>query len=299
VSAPDWTPADIPDLSGRRALVTGVTSGLGEQTVLELARHGAEVLMGARDPARLEASIARVLQEVPGAALHPLAIDVSDLSSVRRAASQVEGPLHLLVNNAGVMATPHERTADGLELQMATNHFGPFALTGLLLDQLVASGDGRVVAVSSQASRATRRAPLDDPRERTGRYRRWTAYAQSKLADLMFIFELDRRARERGLPLKGLAAHPGLSSTALLGHRSSILQAALSAVGQPASLGALPALMAATADLPGSTYIGPSGPLEANGHPKIVAPRRLAQDREAQARLWEISEEATGVRYLS
>ena len=250
-----------------------------------LARHGAEVILGARNPAKLEATIARISNEVPGAALHPLAIDVSDLASVRRAASQVDQPLHLLINNAGVMATPHQRTADGLELQMATNYFGPFALTGLLFPRLVDSGDGRVVAIGSQGSRVARRAPLDDPLDQSRRYGRWQAYFASKLADLLFIFELDRRCREQGLPVKGLAAHPGYASTGLVGtgrntgntservrFTATIMQAVFAAVGQPASLGALPTLMAATADLPGSTYIGPSGLLQMKGHPRIVGP---------------------------
>ena len=310
--AKPWTPEDIPDLSGTRALVTGVTSGIGEKTVIELARHGAQVILGARNPAKLEASIRTIEKEVPGAALQPLSIDVSDLSSIRRAVSQVDGALDLLINNAGVMATPHERTADGLELQMATNHFGPFALTGLLFPRLVASGNGRVVAVGSQASRVARRPPLEDPKEQVGRYSRWGAYSKSKLADLMFVFELDRRAREAGVPVKGLAAHPGFSATGLMatgqntGNRrkrlrmtSSILQAGFELAGQPPELGALPTLMAATADLPGSTYIGPSGPLQMKGHPRIVSPRRLALDREAQARLWKVSEEATGGRFLN
>lgn len=310
MSAPPWTLADVPDLTGKRALVTGVTSGIGEKTVIELARHGAEVILGARNPAKLEASIKTITDAVPGAVLHPLAIDVSDLSSVRRAAGEVEGPLDLLVNNAGVMATPYQRTADGLELQMATNHFGPFALTGLLLPQLIASGDGRVVAVGSQASRVARRAPLGDPKDESVRYHRWRAYAESKLADLMFVFELDRRARAQGIPVKGLAAHPGYSATGLMGAGpgagrpdqrplvATVMQSVFSSVGQPAEIGALPTLMAATADLPGSTYVGPSGPLQMSGFPRIVSPRRLAHDREAQTRLWEISEEATGVRFL-
>lgn len=309
--ASPWTSADIPDQSGKRALVTGVTSGIGEKTVIELARHGAEVILGARNPAKLEASIRSIMEAVPGAKLHPLSIDVSDLSSIRRAVSQVEGPLDLLVNNAGVMATPYQRTADGLELQMATNHFGPFALTGLLLPQLAASGDGRVVAVGSQASRIARTAPLEDPKDDSGRYSRWRAYAQSKLADLMFVFELDRRAREQGVPVKGLAAHPGYSATGLMGTGigtgkdqkrvplgTKLLQAVFEAIGQPSEIGALPTLMAATADLPGSTYVGPSGLGQMKGHPRIVSPRRLAHDRDAQRRLWEISEEATGVRFL-
>jgi NAD(P)-dependent dehydrogenase (short-subunit alcohol dehydrogenase family) len=306
-----WTSDDIPDQSGKRALVTGVTSGIGEKTVIELARRGAEVILGARNPAKLEASIRTIEEAVPVAKLHPLSIDVSDLSSIRRAVSQVDGPLDLLVNNAGVMATPYQRTADGLELQMATNHFGPFALTGLLLPQLAASGDGRVVAVGSQASRVARTAPLEDPKDDSGRYSRWRAYAQSKLADLMFVFELDRRAREQGVPVKGLAAHPGYSATGLMGTGIStgsdrrrmplstrLLQGVFEAVGQPAEIGALPTLMAATADLPGSTYVGPSGLGQMKGHPRIVSPRRLAHDREAQRRLWELSEEATGVRFL-
>lgn len=306
-----WSLADVPDQTGRRALVTGVTSGIGEQTALELARHGAEVLLGARNPAKLEATIASITTEVPHARLVPLPLDVSDLASVRRAASQVEGPLHLLVNNAGVMATPYSRTSDGLELQMATNHFGPFALTGLLLPRLVESGDGRVVGLSSLFHRLTRTAPLGDPTRQRGRYGRWRAYAQSKLADLLFVLELDRRAREQGLPLKALAAHPGFSSTSLLGTgreagstrqrvrmTSTILQAFFEGAGQPARLGALPTLMAATADLPGSTYVGPSGPAQLAGPPRIVGMRPLARDREAARELWRISEDATDVRYL-
>jgi NAD(P)-dependent dehydrogenase (short-subunit alcohol dehydrogenase family) len=306
-----WTTDDIPDLTGRRALVTGVTSGIGESTSLELARKGAEVILGARNQAKLESTMARIRHEVPSASLRPLVLDVSDLSSVRRAADQVSEPLHLLVNNAGVMATPHQRTVDGLELQMATNHFGPFALTGLLFPRLADSGDGRVVAISSQGSRMARRAPLDDPLDQSRRYGRWRAYFASKLADLLFIFELDRRCREQGVPVKGLAAHPGYSATGLMGtgrntgnsgekmrFTATILQAVFAAVGQPSSLGALPTLMAATADLPGSTYVGPDGLLELKGHPRIVNARALAHDREAQRRLWELSEEATGVRFL-
>ncbi|MCW2850132.1 MAG: hypothetical protein JWR90_4106 [Marmoricola sp.] len=311
MSAPPWTAADIPDLTGKRALVTGVTSGIGEKTVIELVRHGAEVILGARNPTKLEASTTTIRKAVPGADLHPLTIDVSDLTSVHTAAKEIQGPLHLLVNNAGVMATPYQRTTDGLELQMATNHFGPFALTGLLWPQLVASGDGRVVAVGSQASRVARTAPLEDPKDESLPYSRYRSYAQSKLADLMFVFTLDRRARAQGIPVKGLAAHPGYAATGLMGtgistgsdtekpsRTSTIMQAVFSAIGQPAEIGALPTLMAATGDLPGSTYIGPSGPGQFKGHPRIVSPRRLALDREAQDRLWSLSEEATGVRFL-
>ena len=309
--ATGWSTDEIPDLTGRRALVTGVTSGIGESTALELARHGAEVILGARNGAKLETTAARIRREVPRAALRPLDIDVSDLSSIRRAADEVTEPLHLLVNNAGVMATPHQRTADGLELQMATNYFGPFALTGLLFPRLVDSGDGRVVAVSSQGSRMARRPPLDDPHDQSRRYGRWQAYFASKLADLMFVFELDRRCREHGVPVKALAAHPGYAATGLMGtgrntgntgekmrRTATILQAVFAAVGQPSALGALPTLMAATADLPGSTYVGPDGLLEFKGRPRTVNATRLAHDRDAQRRLWELSEKTTGVQFL-
>jgi NAD(P)-dependent dehydrogenase (short-subunit alcohol dehydrogenase family) len=247
---------------------------------------------------------------VPGASVEEVLVDLADLDSVRRAADQVAdgGPLHLLVNNAGVMATPYQRTVDGFEVQQATNHLGPFALTGRLLPQLVASGDGRVVSTASQMHRAALRAPLRDPRVHEGHYSRWRAYAGSKLSALLFTYELDRRLREAGLPVKALAAHPGLSATALMGTghdhgrdgptgTGQILQAVFELVGQPPELGALPTLMAATADLPGSTYVGPTGLLQLRGRPRVVGSTRLARDRKAQAELWRISEQATQVYY--
>ncbi|MDQ6935206.1 MAG: oxidoreductase [Actinomycetota bacterium] len=300
-----WTQRDIPDLTGRRALVTGVTSGIGAVTALELARHGSEVVLAARSADRLDRTAQQIAAAVPGAQLQCLLIDLSELASVRRAAKQAAdfGELHLLVNNAGVMATPYRRTGDGFELQFATNHLGPFALTGLLLPQLVADGDSRVVAVSSMAHRFPLRAPLGDPHEQHGRYSRWHSYGQSKLANLMFTYELDRRLREAGLHVKALAAHPGLAATGLVttGHGTgpvgSIMDAAAKLLGQPSELGALPTLMAATADLPGSTYVGPGGPGQARGYPQIVGSNRLSHDLEAQRRLWEVSESVTGMRY--
>jgi NAD(P)-dependent dehydrogenase (short-subunit alcohol dehydrogenase family) len=303
-----WSLADVPDLTGKRALVTGVTSGLGKQTAVELVRHGAEVVMAARNAQKLESAVADVRREMPGAVVHPLILDLADLASVRRAAAMASklGPLDLLVNNAGVMATPYSRTVDGFELQMATNHLGHFALTGLLLPQLVASGDARVVTVSSQAHRLTRKAPLYDPRQPQGRYRRWQSYAQSKLSNLLFTFELDRRSHAAGLPLLALAAHPGYSATGLMHSTTSaggshligrFLTAAFTMLGQPAELGALPTLMAATADLAGSTYIGPLGFVEMRGMPGIVKTTKLARDAEVSRKLWDISERATGVRY--
>ncbi len=294
-----WTTADLPDLTGRRALVTGVTSGIGEKIALELARHGAEVVLAARSSDKMDVTEADLRREVPQARLQRVIVDLADLASVRKAAAEASagGPLHLLVNNAGVMATPYSRTADGFELQLATNHLGPFALTGLLLPRLVESGDGRVVSTASQAHRFAVRSPLGDPRVQHGRYWRWPTYAGSKLANLLFTFELERRLRAKGLPVKALAAHPGYASTALMGHNGWILDAVFRAAGQPAQLAALPTLMAATADLPGGTYVGPGSLLQLRGLPRVVGTTGRARDAEAQQRLWQTSEEATGVRY--
>ena len=212
----------------------------------------------------------------------------------------------MLVNNAGVMAPPYSRTVDGLELQMATNHFGPFLLTGLLLPELVASSAGRVVTVSSQMHRTARRAPLGDPRTQERRYSKWPVYGETKLANLLFTYELDRRLREAELPVKALAAHPGFAGTHLAangrfgrasGGVASILDAAIKVIAQPAHMGALPTLMAATADLPGSTYCGPSGFREYGGLPVVVGSSKLSRDEQAQRELWELSEQTTGVNY--
>ncbi|WP_244930431.1 oxidoreductase [Nocardioides sp. W7] len=303
-----WELADLPDQAGRTVLVTGTSvGGLGHHTALELARRGARVVLAGRTPSKIEETDAAIRAEVPGAELERLEVDLSSLGSVRRAAAAASafGPLHVLVNNAGVMGTPHSRTEDGLELQLATNHFGPFLLTGLLLPQLVASGNGTVVTVSSQFHRYARSAPLGDPRVE-GRYSRWPAYAQTKLANLLVTYELDRRLRQAALPVRALAAHPGFAGTHLAangqygrarGGRASILDATIRAVSQSAAAGAWPTLMAATADLPGATYCGPGGPLEMGGPPRVVASNRRSHDEVAQRRLWELSENVTGVRY--
>ncbi|WP_310530103.1 oxidoreductase [Nocardioides sp.] len=307
-SSPAWTLAEIPDQTGRTILVTGTTQGgLGHFTALELARRGGRVVLAGRSADKLDDTESAILGEVPAAVLEKLVVDLADLASVRAAAREAGelGPLDALVNNAGIMAPPLRRTADGLESQMATNHFGPFLFTGLLVPQLVASGEARVVTVSSQMHRSARRAPLDDPTAER-RYHRWSVYSETKLANLLFTFELDRRARDSGLPLRALAAHPGFSGTHLAangqfgrarGGVASILDAAIKAVSQPAHAGAWPSLMAATADLPGSTYLGPSGPGQMSGTPQIVTPRSLALDVDVQRQLWELSETAVGLTW--
>lgn len=307
--AAPWTPADLPDLTGKRFVVTGVTAGLGTQTALELAKAGAEVVLVARSPERLAATAAHLGTAVPDATLHSVRMDLADLSSIRTGAAEIAdlGPVDVLVNNAGVMALPYARTVDGFEMQFGTNHLGPFLLTGLLLPSLAASGDGRVVAVASQAHRVVRRPKLGDPRVQEGRYSKWGSYGASKLANLMFTYELDRRLRSAGLPVKALVAHPGYSATELVGKTGGFggrfMTVATNALaktrllGQPADLGALPTLMAATADLPGSTYVGPGNLGQMAGLPKVVKPRRTALNEENQRALWELSEKATGIRY--
>jgi len=303
-----WGPADIGDQTGRTFVVTGCTSGIGQHTVIGLARHGARVVLAARSADKITDTAAVIRREVPDADLEQVVIDLSDLDSVRHGAAEVArlGPIDVLVNNAGVMATRRQRTVDGLDLQMATNHFGPFLFTGLLLPQLVAAGDARVVAVSSNGHRMARSAPLGDPRSEPRHCSRWRVYGQTKLANLLFTYELDRRAREAGLPLTAVAAHPGYSATHLLsygqtmkgsGGLTSILDATMRATAQSAEMGALPTLMAATAALPGGTYIGPNGIGEWRGSPHVVTSSRLARDPKAARRLWEISEETVGLSW--
>ena len=304
-----WTLADIPDQAGRTILVTGTSvGGLGHHTALELARRGGRVILAGRSQEKLDATRDLIREEVPAALVEQLRVDLADLSSVRQAAEAAAsfGPIDVLVNNAGVMGTSRQQTADGLDLQMATNHFGPFLLTGLLLPQLVASRAGTVVTVASIMHRVARSAPLGDPYEHRGLYLKWRTYGQSKLANLMFTHELDRRARAAEIPVKALAAHPGFAGTHLAvngqygrtsGGIASILDAAIKGVSQSAAAGAWPTLMAATADLPGATYVGPSGLGEMSGAPQVVASSSLSHDEQVQRELWELSEQVTGVRY--
>jgi len=305
----EWNVADLPDQTGRTIVVTGPTlGGLGHHTALELARRGARVILAGRNPAKVEETAAAIRSEVASAQLEALHLDLASLSSVRTAAAAAAqaGPIDVLVNNAGVMGTRYARTADGLELQMATNHFGPFLLTGLLLPQLVESGDGRVVTVSSLFHTFAGRAPLGDPREQIGRYNTWRVYGQSKLANLYFTAELDRRLRAAGLPVRALAAHPGFAGTHLAANgqygRSSggiatIVDAAVKAVSQSAAAGAWPSLMAATAELPGNAFVGPGGFRQLSGTPRTVGRSKLARNADHARRLWEISEETVDLAY--
>ena len=301
-----WTAADLPDLTGRRFLVTGATSGLGLHTALALGRAGASVLLTARDPRRGQAT----LETVQAAARHPQQIalgmlDLADLSSVRTFAATVTEPVDVLINNAGVMAIPRLETVDGFEMQLATNHLGHFALTGLLLDRLLAGNQPRVVNVASSAHRMGR-IDLTDLHG-TRRYSPWPAYGASKLANLLFTAELDRRATTAGTPLRAMAAHPGFAATNLQyvagemtgasATRQNLTRTVTNLVAQSAEQGAWPTLFAAVMDLPGNTYIGPDGPFEARGYPKIVGRSSAARDTALARGLWDESERLTGIHY--
>jgi NAD(P)-dependent dehydrogenase (short-subunit alcohol dehydrogenase family) len=290
--ADKWTAANLPRMDGRTVVVTGANSGIGLAAVRELARVGAHVVLAVRDPERG----ARATDAVPGDC-EVRQLDLADLSSVRAFAEAWSGPLDVLVNNAGVMAVPQNRTADGFELQLGTNHLGHFALTGLLLPSIT----DRVVTVSSGAHRMGR-IDLDDLNWERRRYRRWSAYGQSKLANLLFTMELDRRLTETGSPVKALAAHPGWAATSLQGRSGvRVLDAAMRAANrffaQSEAMGALPTLYAAVEDLPGGSYVGPDGRAEQRGHPTLVGRSAAAQDAEVARRLWERSEELTGVHF--
>ncbi len=296
-----WTAADIPDQDGRVVVVTGANSGLGLIDSRELARAGARVLLACRNTEKGETAAQRIRQAHPEAEVSVAALDLADLASVRAFAEKAPERVDLLINNAGVMAPPRRLTKDGFESQLGTNHLGHFALTGLLLPHLLAAPEPRVVTESSGAHRIGQMNFDDLQGER--RYIRWLAYGQSKLANLMFAFELQRRATEAGTALKSLAAHPGYARTNLQfaappPHERVLMVLTNRLVAQSAEMGALPTLYAATVpDLPGGSFIGPNGFMEQRGHPHIVTAAGKAYDDEAWRRLWQISEELTGVSY--
>ncbi len=305
---PRWTAQDLPDLSGKTIVVTGGNSGIGFEAALEFARVNADVVLACRRPESANEAVAAIRRPHPSARVEFIPLDLSNLASVRQFADafrRSRPALHVLCNNAGVMAIPYRRTADGFEMQFGTNHLGHFALTGLLLEPLIASGGARVVTVSSGAHRigAIR---FDDLNWQRG-YRKWLAYGQSKLANLLFMFELQRRVEKAGVPIISVACHPGYAATNLqyAGARmtgSSLLEQFWGAMNrvfaQSAAMGALPTLYAATSpDVHGGDYIGPDGFQEGWGYPRKVPCSAGARDAAAAARLWEISVQMTGVRY--
>ena len=307
-----WSTHDIPDLSGKRAVITGVTGGLGLHTAIGLARSGAELVVTARNEAKAETAVARILEDAPGARVDVVSLDLADLADVRRAAADVSKTydrVDILVNNAGIMVPPKfSTTADGFELQMGTNHIGHFAWTAELWPVLKDS-DARIVTVSSLAHTTVGSVNLA-ALTRDGadhRYKRWQSYAQSKLANLLFALELDRRSKAAGLGVVSVGAHHGYASTNITKTGPTGGGLSLPGIGmhqvskiiaQSAAAGALPLLMAATdPSLSGGEYVGPSGIRGLRGRPKLVGMNRAARDEDLARDLWEASEAAIGTTF--
>lgn len=291
-----WTSADIPDQTDRTVVVTGANSGLGAETARALAAAGARVVLACRDVGKGEQVAAEL-----GDRAHVRRLDLADLSSVRAFAdglAESHEIVDVLVANAGVMAVPLRRTADGFEMQFGVNHLGHFALAALLFDRIT----DRVVTVSSAMHRIGR-IDLADPNWERRRYQRWLAYGQSKLANLMFAYELQRRLTDRESPVRSLAAHPGYAATNLQYHSESlygkVMERATPLLGQPAAAGALPTLYAATVpDVEPGGFYGPDGLFEMRGHPHRVQSSTRSRDETVARQLWETSERLCGVRFL-
>ncbi len=284
--------AFLPDMAGRTVIVTGANSGIGRAAASALAGAGAHVVLAVRDIDKGRAAAAGMPGETEVRQL-----DLASLASVREFAGAWDGKLDLLINNAGVMAPPLGRTAEGFELQFATNHLGHFALTNLLLEHV----SGRVVTVASGAHRMGA-IDFDDLNWERKRYSAWRAYGQSKLANLLFTSELQRRLEAAGSSVLATAAHPGYAATNLQFHSGRRALDLLSVLGnrliaQDEDAGALPTLYAAVADVPGGSFAGPDGPMEVRGKPKLVGRSKAARDADVARRLWDASEELTGVRF--
>ena len=284
-----WTPAQLPDLTGRTFVITGASSGIGLSAARSIAGRGGNVIAAVRNPDK-----ARDVIDFDADIRH---LDLADLDSVRTFAAELDGPVDVLINNAGVMAPPLGRTKQGFELQIGTNHLGHFTLTGLLLDRVT----DRVVTVSSTAHR-TGEIDLDDLNWNTRDYKRWPAYGQSKLANLLFTSELQRRLNAAGSAVIAVAAHPGYSSTNLQSHTESRIQDGFMRLtnrllAQSGEQGSWPLLYAAVADVPGDSFIGPDGRAEIRGHPKQVGRSARASDEAMAVRLWDLSGSLTDVAY--
>lgn len=294
----NWTAENIPDLTGKIAIVTGANSGIGYEMARALARKQATVILACRNKDKGAAAVRQIDQEYPAAKAELMPLDLSDLATVRRFADEFirqHDRLDLLINNAGVMEIPFGKTADGFELQFGTNHLGHFALTGLLLDLSLHTPQARIATVSSIVHRFGR---IDfDNLNGEKRYSRSGAYAQSKLANLLFTYELQRRLKGAGVDTMAVAAHPGWTATNLQTH--SLLYRTLNPImAQQPMMGALPALYAATApDVQGGDYYGPRGWQELGGYPTKVQSSKNSYDTAVAAKLWTVSEELTGVRY--
>lgn len=300
-----WTENDVPDESGRLAIITGSNTGLGYDTARVLAARGAHVVMAVRDTAKGEAAAARIRNLTRGAEVTVHKLDLGSLASVKQAGAELASAyprIDLLINNAGVMYPPKQTTADGFELQFGTNHLGHFALTGLLLGNLLPVEGSRVVVVASIAHNIKAKIDFDDLQWEKRKYDRVASYGQSKLANLMFTYDLQRRLAAAKAKTIAVAAHPGVAATELVRH---IPGAGLPGVNwlsskllNSAEMGALPTLRAATdPSVKGGQYWGPDGFRELRGHPVLVDSTKQSKDLAVQERLWKVSEELTGVTF--
>jgi NAD(P)-dependent dehydrogenase (short-subunit alcohol dehydrogenase family) len=306
-----WSEADIPDLSGKLFAVTGANSGIGFEAARALAQHRAAVVLACRSVERGQAAAERIRAAVPDARVQVDELDTSNLASVRAFAERFvrdRGRLDVLINNAGIMAIPRRESADGFELQMATNHLGHFALTDALLPTLARTDGARVVTVSSMMhARTEMRSPDERELNSLDGYDKWTAYSRTKLANVMFAYELDRRIKEKGLKVVSVACHPGYAATHLQSvgpeMSGSLFGKTVMAIGnalfaQSATAGALPTLYAAVApDVQGGDFIGPDGFQHIAGAPVKHRSSRASRDAAAWRNLWETSTQMTGAKY--
>ncbi len=294
-----WTSDDVPGQRGRLAVVTGANTGLGFETARVLAARGASVVLAVRDTDKGKAAAARIAVTAPGATVTVQPLDLASLESIRAAAAELRARhprIDLLVNNAGVMFPPKQTTVDGFELQLGTNHLGHFALTGLLLEQMLPVPGSRVVTVSSLAHRLRARINFGDLQSERS-YRRVAAYGQSKLANLMFTYELHRRLSGAATTI-AVAAHPGLAATELTRNSSAASAALARLISQKPAMGALPTLRAATdPGVLGGQYYGPGRIFGARGYPELAASSGQSRDTAIGRRLWTVSEELTGVTF--
>ena len=293
-----WTTSDIPDMSGKVVIVTGANSGIGYETARVLARKGASVVMACRNLEKANSAASEITLGDPDAVLDIIRLDLADLDSVRSFADKFKSryaQLDLLINNAGVMVPPFTRTADGFELQFGANHLGHFALTGLLLERLLETPLARIINVSSGAHRMGGGTIDFDNLYAEKGYNAAGAYAQSKLANLLFTLELNRRLKAHGSDVIAASAHPGWTVTGL---QRGFMHTISRIFGQQPEMGALPTLLAATGpDIQRDDYYGPDGFMEMRGYPIKVGSSAAANDPELARRLWDVSKELTGVRY--
>lgn len=298
-----WTANNIPDQTGKTAVVTGANSGLGYETVRGLARKNANIIMASRNPEKGQAALNAIQAEFPQASLELMSLDLSDLSSVHafaQAYTQKHDKLDMLINNAGVMALPYQKTSDGFEMQFGTNHLGHFALTGLLLEPLLNTAGARVVTVSSGLHHSGEMDFNDLNWEKS--YNKWSAYGRSKLANLLFTYELERKLEASKQDVISVAAHPGYAATNLQSGGGAVQRVGMSIMNkllaQSAEMGALPQLYAATApDVVGGDYFGPKGLQESRGYPVKVASNDKSHNLADAAQLWKVSVEMTKVTY--